>query len=470
MYALLLPVGLCLPLLAGDDAGDPLPETGTFRRVSSEALLAKPGPDLGGPLQVGDVTIPEIEIKRYLIYGPGRAALEFRRVNMLIDDEIARQKKYGVGPEGKQRDPGDYGVAPEDYNYHYSHKLEDFRTNYPSLDIPTEIARAYRSLTWYRHELHQQFLFDQVFLPDDFTEWPEIAKEAIRQEADQLWLDDFEAQSKVRAERYAEDLAAWQAKLDAGEEAGPKPRPYVEDVMFRSILRQMVRDTLYSFTTTKTALQGLPPELLMTVDIDGDGTLELTVETEDVWRDVAPTVTPAEVDDARLFLAKIEATRQRLAAEGKLLPREDLEAALSEAMGGFKDNLFGGIGMIAVGDHRFPSMEAYGQYLALHECHKTALGAELDTPEDGGLPPLLQDHLDRANKIMGLAKVDAEVLLVGAFDEGKLMWRENGWTTSKEKSKELLAKIGETARPTRSRSNARSTPRWPVRSTSPAAT
>lgn len=442
MHALFLPVGLCLPLLAGDDtAGDPLPETGTFSRVSSEAMLAQPGPDLGGPLKVGEVTIPEIEIKRYLVYGPGRPALEFRRVNLMIEDEMARQKEFGVGPEGKQREDSDFGVNVEDYTWHYNHKLEDFRTNYPSLDIPTEIARAYRSLTWYRHQLHQQFLFDQVFLPDDFTEWPEISKEAIREQADQLWLDDFEQQSKVREEKYAEDLANWQAKVDAGEDAGAKPRPYVEDAMFRSILRQMVRDTLYTFTDTRTALHGLPPELAMTIDLEGDGEPELEITTEEVWEDIAPTVTQAEVDEARLFLAKIEATRQRLAAEGKLLPEEDLQRAMEEALGGFKDNLFGGIGMMAVGDHRFPSMESYGDFLELHECHKAALEAELVTPEEGGLPPLLQDHLPRANQIMGLAKVDAEVLMVGAFDEARMTWREDGWAKAKAKSEALLGKI-----------------------------
>lgn len=442
MHALLLPVGLCLPLLAGDDtAGDPPPETGTYPRVSSEAMLAQPGPDLGGPLKVGEVTIPEIEIKRYLVYGPGRAALEFRRVNLLIEDEMGRQKEFGVGPEGKQRDASDFGVALEDYDWHYAHKLEDFRTNYPSLDIPTEIARAYRSLTWYRHQLHQQFLFDQIFLPDDFSEWPEISKEAIREQADQMWLDDFESQAKVRADKYEEDLALWQAKVDAGEDAGPKPRKYVEDAMFRSILRQMVRDTLYTFTETKTALHGLPAELVMTIDLEGDGTPELELTTEDVWKDVAATITQAEVDEARLFLAKIEATRQRLEAEGKMLPAEDLDRAMEEALGGFKDNLFGGIGMIAVGDHRFPSMESYGRYLELHECHKAAMEDALATPEEGGLPAPLQEHLPRANQIMGLAKVDAEVLLVGAFDEAQLKWRENGWTKAKEKTRDLLGKI-----------------------------
>ncbi|MCA8980225.1 MAG: peptidyl-prolyl cis-trans isomerase [Planctomycetes bacterium] len=442
MHALLLPVGLCLPLLAGDDAGDPPPTTGTYRRASSEEMLAQPGPDLGGPLVVGEVTIPELEIKRYLIYGPGRAALEFRRVNLLIDDEVARQQEFGV--RGEMREPEDFGVPLEDYDYHYHHKLEDFRTNYPSLDIPTEISRAYRTLTWYRHELHQQFLFDQVFLPDDFTEWPDVSKEAIREQADQLWLDDFERQAKVREEKYQEDLANWEVLTAAGEDVA-KPRPYVEDVMFRSILRQMVRDTLYSFTDTKTALHGLPPELVMTVDLDGDGELELSLETEDVWQDVAPTVTQAEVDDARLFLAKIEATRQRLEKEGKMLPAEDLERAVAEALGGFKDNLFGGIGMIAVGDHRFPSMESYGDYLVLHECHKAALEDQLATPEGGGLPELLQGHLDRANKIMGLAKVDAEVLLVGAFDEAHMVWRADGWSKALQKATRLMTDIAKNA-------------------------
>ena len=49
------------------------------------------GPDLGGPVVVNGVEISETQIKRFLIYGPARPAMEYRRINALIQDEIQRR-------------------------------------------------------------------------------------------------------------------------------------------------------------------------------------------------------------------------------------------------------------------------------------------------------------------------------------------------------------------------------------------
>ena len=55
--------------------------------------------------------------------------------------------------------------------------------------------------------------------------------------------------------------------------------------------------------------------------------------TAEAWEDVKQVVSARDVSDARLFLALLEATRQRLANEGKLLsePVDGLSGEKSRA-------------------------------------------------------------------------------------------------------------------------------------------
>ncbi|MCB9915674.1 MAG: hypothetical protein H6828_11075 [Planctomycetes bacterium] len=437
--------------------------------VLTSALSAAPqegsAPDLGGPIHVGSVEIPETQIQRFLIYGPARPALEYHRINALIQDEIARRVNgyadelanweaitasgADAGPKPQPVDPASFEVSDEEFQKVYDRKIAEFQQKYPEettgLKVETEISRAYRSVDWYRRELRQEIQFDKVFVPDDPSQWPALTFEALRQEAGDILINDFQQSYERRKLHYETELALWKQKVEAGDEqAGPEPEMPAEDSMYRSILRQIVRDTVYKVVDTKTAVEGLPADLICTMDFDGDGTPELSLTTADMWNMVGDTITDVEIADARDFLTLIEATRQRLAAENKLMSDEEAAAKLEEIKSGFTSDMFN-LGTIAVGAHQFPSVEAYADYVPLLESYKLSVQPLLETPAEGGLPAVLRAHLDHANQVMGLGKVDAEVLLVSAFDFGNYAWKKNGWADAQKKAEWLKSEIEKNA-------------------------
>ena len=394
---------------------------------------APPVPEGEQPVVLEEVVIPEGEVKRFLIYGTYRPALEWRRIHALIEDEIRLRAAEG-------KDVSHLVVSDEMFEAHYGKKLAEFVEKYPMLDIETEISRAYRSLAWYRRELRQEMLFDAVFVPEDQAQWPDLTFEALRQEAGEILIDDFRKSYERRTTFLTEQRAEWQAKTDAGEEAGPKPVLQPEDSMYRSILRQIVRDNLYKVVDTKTALTGLSEDLIATMDFDWDGQAELTVTTAEIWSDVELIVSQQDVDDARQFLALVEAARQRLEYEGKLLSDEEIATELEEITSKFQSGMFD-LGQIAIGGHQFPSVEAYGDYFGLHESYKRSIDEDTQVALGAQLPDSLREHLHQANHVMGLAKVDTEVLLVAAFDFENYEWIEGGWDKARAKAERLVAEM-----------------------------
>lgn len=388
-------------------------------------------PDLGGRLVVNGVELPANEIKRFILYGICRPAIEYRRINALIDWELALRAAEG-------QDMSRYEITDEAFEKHYEKKITDFIERFPMLELETEIRRAYRGIDWYRRELRQEMVFDAVFVPDDPELWPDVTFEALRAEAGDILITDFK-ESYDRRKQFTEELRAeWQTKKDAGEDPGPYPDFVPEDSMYRSILRQMVRDFYFSGVDTKTAKEGLADDLLLTMDFDFDGEPELTLTTEEMWNAVKGTVSAKEISDARIFLALMEASRARLAAEGKLLSPEEAALALEEIAATFTSGMFD-LGQIAVGSHQFPSVESYAAYVPLFESYKRSVLPNLES-KDGQLAPELREHLDRANRVMGLGMVDAEVLLVAAFDFANFDWKEKGWEWAEEHAKNLKAR------------------------------
>lgn len=413
--------------------------------------------DLGGPLSVNSVEISPLEIKRALINGPGRAQIEYRRVHALIEDQHAREKAQYEQDlaewEAREEAGEDPGPKPElkEWRYHvddelfekrYQEKLDDFAVKYPTLDVQTEMQRAYRNPEWYKEELRLEILFEQVFIPESQEDWPLVTFEAVRAQAGDVWIDDYRDSYERRFAHWEEQMAAWEAAKAAGEDPGPEPEMVREDEMYRSILRQMVREVLYSTIDTRTAMHGLPEDVVFTMDFDFDGEPEVSATVDEMWPTVKTGLTQLEVDEARRMLALLEATRQRLEREGYLLTPEQRQSLLDEQTTGFVGGLFQ-LTPTAIGTHHFPSVESYVDYMTLKQAYANKLEPELATPDVGGLAPVLRDFLPRSNRKMGLSKVDAEVLLVSAYDEEHLRWKEDGWKKAKEKAEWLLSLIDE---------------------------
>ena len=406
----------------------------------SQTSAAAQSSDFGPPLVVDGVPISEADVKRLLIYGKGRPSLEWRRVSAILDDEVARRAAEGV-------DPKQFEVSDDEFQSVHKHRVGSFATDFPTLKLDTEIERSYSSRVWYERELQMEIRFDKIFIPDDPDLWPELTYEALRAEAGDILIDDFRQSYERRTNQWANELAEWEAKVAAGEDAGPEPQLAHEDSMYRGILRQIVRDALFNTVETKTALDGLPPHIVATMDFDSDGKPEYTWTTEELWEDVRSVMSDKDIADAKLYLAKIAATRHRMEREGFLIAPEEADAALEEAAKSFIGSSFNLHGVV-VGSHQFPSLESYAQYLRVHESWKRKLMPQLEKPAEAGsgLPPELSQHLDRANRIMGLGQVQAEVMLLSAFDYPSNSWKENGWEKARERAEFIKRSYDDNAR------------------------
>jgi hypothetical protein len=367
----------------------------------------------GAPLFVNDQRVRDDEIKLALIYGPGRMALELRKIGLIIEEEIARQVKAGRARPV---------ISDAEFETEYQYWVDEFTQCYPMLDIGGEICRAYRSVDGYRDFLRQQMLFERVFLPEDPAQWPRTTLESVR--------DDpaaGEALITEEKESYAKRLA------QAGGDPKKLPRG---DAVMREFLRQIVREALFDRIEFKTQPDIGDSKLALWADTNGDGKPELAVTIDALWEKVSDTVTDTEIQEAKQWCITARATRDRLASEGGLLSKREAEEALVDLVTGLAGTATS-LEQLATKTYEFPSLESFREYYALQKGFERLIAPRLADGPNGELAPALKQHFERANKVMGLGMVDAEVLLVSAMDIPRFRWKKDGWSEARRKAQRL---------------------------------
>lgn len=383
--------------------------------VQSDAPKARVlSSQVGGPLIVNGVEIEPEAIALYLIYGPARAELEYHRRECLIEWGIRMRRFEGL--------PGVVDVTEARVAWELNEIRDEFREQYPTLELSTEIRRAHRSTAWWEREVAQDLRFDHVFLPDNPDHWLPCSLEALRAQAGDVLIDDY----RESYQRRVENTTFSSDHRDQFGAPGIQP----DNRMYRTILRQIVDESLSSAFAPRTTLDGLPKELALTLDCDGDAVEDLVVTTHEAWAAIRLTVTPAELAEARKFLALIESTRQRLG--GSVPSVAESRERAEETQSGL---------MICAGTKGspiFPSTESYWQYARLLNAYEDLIASRLRDSRIGELSPLLTKHLARANPIMGLARVECEVLFTSAFDFEAFRWKPHGWIESKQRAEDLI--------------------------------
>lgn len=401
----------------------------------------------GEPLVVNGRRITDMEIKRFLCYGKGRNALESRRLGLLMaqekelreytERERAIEALFGDAESlplyeelsEEQRGQVDARVAealaymvvrPEAVRAKLDKNAAEFHERYPTLDIDVETMRAYESVAWYEDQVRQTMEFDAMFFPGHPDDWPEITLEAVHAGAPEI---DLIADYATHYERRAAEAA------ELGTEVEP------EDEMMMSLLRDYVMAALASLVEIKTQTDGLPADVLMT--IDGGGYFA-ELKTEDVFQEMKHVFDAEDVARAKKFLALQEAARQKLAEAGVLIPAEEFHEQIAGWLEAMEGSMFNW-SFIALQGHQFPSVEAYSDHLYLLESFKRYIADDLD--RTNGVPQVIQDHLPFANVVMGIGRCQADVLLVSAFDFPRYEWKENGWAWAEEHAFALRAKI-----------------------------
>ena len=426
---------LTLPVAAQDGAA-----------AAPEGADASQASEFGAPVVVNGEQISDLEIKRFLIYGVGQTILETDRLAILIEEELKHRGRVLEGEYAAEMFPDkpvddlsdaertqvqarvDEILAQYELDEAYLKWVMDtevakFRERYPTLDLDTEIARAYGSPEWYDLQVKRTLEFDECFFKGDPDNWPDITKEAI-------WAGSPEVD-------LVQDMKeSWDRRVQQAQEAG-QPYPRREDEMFFGLLREYVISMLSSLIEQKTAVEGLPPELVLTMEGDG---WSAEIRTEDVWERLAPFVVEQDIKIAKRWLAVMKATEDRLESEGYLVPLEDHYEHLAKTQEELESSMFS-MEFLAVTGHGFPSTQCFRQYLRPFESYRAKLQDVLVPSENGNLSPILIDYLPIANKVLGISRANVEVMLIGAFDQPTFEWKENGWEWAEKESKRLRAEI-----------------------------
>ncbi|MFN0009272.1 MAG: hypothetical protein ACKVXR_15315 [Planctomycetota bacterium] len=425
----------------------------------------------GEPLYVNGKRVSDEQIKLQLIWGPCRMMVELARVNAVIEDEIRRraaeateaeiqrretEKPFGSPEARKAAWDAEFdnqnrlvhekvGVTPEELQAEVNRMVTDFKKNYPALKLDTEVARAYRSVGWYEHQLRQTLFFDHVFLPENPDEWPIVTLEAVRADSGDILIEDAKQSFIDRtamAVRYNEDQLkkAEEAKA-TGQEFEPESITIAkEDELYKSMLRDIVRVAVFRLVEFKTPMDGLPESVALWGDMNGDGKPELELKTEDLWNQVKDTVSPTEIEEAKQWFVTSMATLDRLEKDGFLMNRDDCLDLMKTGAEALQSGMYD-MESMATTTYYFPSLDNYAQYFCMLESFKKMMEPQLKPGPSGETPQVLRDHYERANKMMGLGQVDVEVMLVGAFDIGRYRWKPDGWNWARNKAAEIRAKI-----------------------------
>jgi hypothetical protein len=375
-----------------------------------------PDPLFGQSLVIDGRSIPETLLKRHLVYGVGKDLIEMRKLSLILDQELLFRKNQG-------EDISVYAVEEEEVDRKFNTQVSQFSVRYPTLDLDTEVRRAYTSAEWYRMNLRQTALFDNIFFPGHPSGWSDLTKEAL-------------AAGSPEVDLLKDATDSWDRRHDRAEETGEDL--VLEDDFYMSILRDMVMQFMATDVTTRTASDGIPDGIAM--EIYSGGILLGVVTVEEIFELIEPTLTPYKIEEARLFCTMLEVTRERMQEDGTLMSRDEFQALFSEQEAASAGSMFN-MNMIALTAYGFPSMSAYKEYYWLSESYRFWMEAQLVAPEGHPVHPLVRNHMRKANMAMGLAKANTEVLLVSAFDFPHYRWKEDGWARASKRADELMTEI-----------------------------
>ena len=161
---------------------------------------------------------------------------------------------------------------------------------------------------------------------------------------------------------------------------------------------------------------------------------------KDIWSQIKDDITSAEVREAKQWLANMILLERALTEAGVWISDEEAERVYREHVDPYKDSIFS-IERLAVSVSRFPSAMAYKDYYRAYESFRRKI-ADRMTEE-----ALKKFEKERTRHLVGQVSVDADVILLSAYDFEKNEWKESGWQEAKAKVQEVLKALVEEGRP-----------------------
>jgi len=372
------------------------------------AAPTQAGGEAGGSLVVNGVEIPELAVRRALVYREGRNKLHFRKVQILIDQEVRRRIDAGA-------DPAEFRIPDAEIEAIIGKSRAQIKDTYEgTLTEEQVLANNELTLDTWRSQTAQTLLFNKVFLPDNPEEWPEITRKALESSMGEAGEEFLARMQEGHDQRVAE-----------GKEVDPTDP---SQMIFKRFLSQTILGSLEKDAEVLTAADGIPAEVAMIVNGE-----EIT--TDAIFAEIEDKVAPIDWQRTRIWLAKITAVEQELKRSGHWLDDEAFEAIFAAQEAQYAESPLQ-LPVLVLNFKKFPSMDAYRSYYRAMESYRVRIADEI-TDES------LAGHMERANRLLGLEKVDCEVILLSAYDLISKRWKEDGWEDAAERAREVVRRLSE---------------------------
>jgi hypothetical protein len=407
----------CLPLLllpacgGGEETGTEGGTTTAARPVPLD--LPDPHPVFGDPLVVDGELIPFERIKQHLVMGKyGNPALENRKHKILIDNELKRREAAGEDITAFKVEQAAIDEAIQTVEKQIA---DEFPEGEVTLDEIYPHVKPSQNRSLLEERVRVTKLFDKVFLPENPYEFPPVTVEALG--AAELEIDLVQSLKDQ-----------WDQKQADADQAGPEePQDAAGQAFFQQMQRQLLLEHMAETVKVEFPDDGLPPEVAMRVD-------GIDILVDDLWQEIGSLVTAQDIEMSKKWLVNVALAKKALEEAGYWLDDEEYDLVYKEYHDPYKDSPFS-YEKLALSFKGFPSLIDYRTYFRIYKSYERMIQEEI-TDE------ALLKVVDRLNLLL-YGRLDADVILVSAYDFETRQWRENGWEEADRRATEILREIVE---------------------------
>ncbi len=403
---------LTLPLVAllggcGSGDGEGAGSSSSTKSSTSAKATENRGPRdpvFGYPLIVDGKEISKQQLRSFLVNGYGQPYLEYEKMQILIKEEIEARKAAGQDVSG-------LAVSEEEFQAALLDADKEVKKQFPLGDVSLSEVSPVKDMELFHAGLRQTLEFDKVFLPANPYEFGPITESALKAAAngDETLLENLRQ--------------TW----DNQQAEGIDPEADKGYSFLKTFLRSMVQDHVYASADIRLPGDQIPDHLAM--QINGTG-----IETDAIWEKIKDQVTPMDVYQAKQWFVNTTLAKQAVKDAGFWLDDDEFDRVYREEHDPYKDSPFS-LERVALNFRKFPSISAYRTHYRLTQSYKRMIADELTTDA-------LKTRIDRINLLIA-GKVDADVILLSAYDFKNREWIEGGWEKAEERAVDVIQKLAE---------------------------
>lgn len=367
--------------------------------------LAKERQGLLRNVKVNGVALDPRVVMREAVYLTGGKLVEAKVADFFILEEVKKQIDSGA------RRPEDFNVTDDDVTAELLPMRNDFETKNPGVDF-WEVVRSQYGLNQetFLQQRKQAILFDKVFFPGSPQNWPQITKEAIiaNTQGDQ-------------GPKFLEQLEKATEGVD--EKGNPKKLPE----FWVNMMRQFVQKGLRNWSDIKYASNGLPPNIVLSVN-------GIEWKTEEAFEFVKQGLFVQDLERAMQEVVVREALRQELVNKGVYVSDEEFHKRYEEYRQPYDSTPFS-VEVIATRFKGYPCLEAFRARWRLITSYSDLIANEMDDAH-------LQAHADKFAAFFADGQVSIDLIPFQARNPKTGAWEPNGMQQAKARCEAVFDAMG----------------------------